>query len=72
MIQNTNIKLSSKLISKLINEPETGIGYHRVDVIMESGIVYKSMIILHSSVLLTESSPDINGEEILDFIIHNR
>jgi hypothetical protein len=64
-----NIYLPYNLISQLINLPETGMGYHKVDFILKNGDVIKNQIILNSSILKLDNSIKFSIENIESVIL---
>lgn len=50
---------------KLINLPETGMGYHKVDIKLSDGRVIKGLIVLNCENLLTEGF-EIEADKITD------
>jgi hypothetical protein len=68
-ILNTKIKLTSEL-SDLLNEiPETGMGYHIVDVLLKNGRVLNDKTILNGDILVLGGHETITVEDIEDIFI---
>lgn len=64
MDEKQKIVLTDELTKQLVNTPESGMGYHRVDIYMRNGEVLKNKIVLNCSILTLESSIKINVDEI--------
>jgi hypothetical protein len=64
MDEKQKILLSDKLTKQLINTPETGMGYHKVDIYLKNGEVLKNKIVLNCSILTLENAIMLNIEEI--------
>ena len=60
--------LPQKFIDKLEKEPEDGMGYHIVDVHLESGVVLIDRTILNSKYLLLLPDEEIKTEEIINIV----
>ena len=58
--------LKSKFKEQLANTPETGMGYHIVDIELLGGIILKNKIILNCKILLLDKNeePYINSNQI--------
>lgn len=69
MDEKQKILLSDKLTKQLINTPETGMGYHRVDIYLKNGEVLKNKIVLNCSILAIENSIKLNTDEIEKLIV---
>ena len=69
MIEKQKIMLPEKLTQKLINTPESGMGYHKVDVFLKNGIIIKNQIVLNCSILTIDKSIIISIDEIENIII---
>lgn len=64
------IQLPERLVQQLINIPESGMGYHHVDIYMNNGIVLRNKIVLNCSILILEDSIQIDVKEIEKLIIN--
>ena len=60
-MQNNTIKLPESFINKLINLPETGMGYQIVKVIMRSGKILHGQKVLNSEFLMLEKNEIANS-----------
>lgn len=69
MDEKQKILLSDELTKQLINSPETGMGYHRVDLYLKNGEILKNKIVLNCSILTLEKSININVENIEKLIV---
>lgn len=69
MDEKQKIFLSDELTKQLINLPETGMGYHRVDLYLKNGEVLKNKIVLNCSILTLEKSININVENIEKLVV---
>jgi len=63
-MQNNTIKLPESFINKLINLPETGMGYQIVKVIMRSGKILHGQKVLNSEFLMLEENDTIHIKDI--------
>ena len=63
------ILLSDKFTKQLINTPETGMGYHKVDIYLKNGDVLKNKIVLNCSILTLENTIMLNNNEIEQIIV---
>ncbi len=63
-MQNNTIKLPESFINKLINLPESGMGYQIVKVIMRSGKILRSHKVLNSEFLMLEENETIHVKDI--------
>jgi hypothetical protein len=63
-ILNSEVELSEHIKSQLDGLPESGMGYHQVDIILKNGRVLKNRIILNSSKLIVNPDEDIKTEDI--------
>jgi len=68
-IHKQKILLSNELAKQLINTPETGMGYHRVDLYLKNGEVLKNKIVLNCSILTLEKSLNIKVENIEKLVV---
>ncbi|MGL6119617.1 MAG: hypothetical protein ACRC0V_03855 [Fusobacteriaceae bacterium] len=64
MEEKQKIILSDELKKLLINTPETGMGYHRVDLYQKNGEVLTNQIVLNCSILTIEKSINFKIENI--------
>lgn len=64
MGEKQKILLSDKFTKQLINTPETGMGYHKVDIYLKNGDVLKNKIVLNCSILTLENTIMLNNDEI--------
>lgn len=63
------ILLSDELTKQLINSPETGMGYHRVDLYLKNGEVLKNKIVLNCSILTLGKSINITVGNIEKIVV---
>ena len=63
-MQNNTIKLPESFINKLINLPESGMGYQIVKVIMRSGKILHGQKVLNSEFLMLEENDTIHIKDI--------
>jgi len=68
-IHKQKILLSNELAKQLINTPETGMGYHRVDLYLKNGEVLKNKIVLNCSILTLEKSINITVGNIEKLVV---
>ncbi|MCC6700657.1 MAG: hypothetical protein IT221_03990 [Fluviicola sp.] len=59
-----NLRLSQNFINYLIEQPETGMGYHLVEIELKDGTVLKDRIILNSEYIKLQSIDEIFLDEI--------
>ncbi|MBP1672994.1 MAG: hypothetical protein H6Q25_809 [Bacteroidetes bacterium] len=64
------IQLSEKFVQQLMNTPETGMGFHQVDIYLNNGIVLRNKIVLNCSILILEDSIKIDPNEIEEIIVN--
>lgn len=69
MEEKQKILLSDELTKQLVNTPETGMGYHKVDIYLKNGEIIKNQIVLNCSILSLEKSININIENIEKLVI---
>ena len=69
MDEKQKILLSDKFTKQLINTPETGMGYHKVDIYLKNGDVLKNKIVLNCSILTLENTIMLNNDEIEQIIV---
>lgn len=69
MSDSQKIQLSEKFVHQLMNTPESGMGFHRVDIYLNNGTVLRNKIVLNCSILILEYSIKINPNEIKVFIV---
>jgi hypothetical protein len=65
-ILENSIELTDELKSTLDNIPETGMGYHIVDVLLKNGRVLKGRTVVNSSKLVLNSNEEVKVEDIED------
>jgi hypothetical protein len=65
----SQIELPDKIKSKLIELPESGMGYHNVDVILKSGDILKDRIVVNSSKLILNINEFLNVDDIEDVTV---
>lgn len=63
------VKLPNKFINKLAGFPETGMGYHIVDVMLSSGIILNGREVVNSEYLLLLYREIIETDDIIDIKI---
>ena len=68
-LRKQKILLSDELTKQLVNTPETGMGYHKVDIYLKNGEIIKNQIVLNCSILSLEKSININIENIEKLVI---
>lgn len=66
------IELNEKHIDYLINLPESGMGYHVVDLILKDGKRLKNRIVLNSQFLVLEDKEDIDPNFIDKLTLVNK
>lgn len=69
MVKKTKVNLTEELIEQLINTPESGMGYHVVDVYLKNGVIIKNQIVLNCSILTIDKSMVLNVYEIEKLVI---
>lgn len=65
MTGKQKIILSNKFKKQLVNTPETGMGYHKIDLYLSNGEVLKNQIVLNCSILTLDKTIKINNIERL-------
>ena len=63
--KDIKIILTEKLQKQLINTPETGMGYHKVDLYLKDGEVLRDQIVLNCSILILDTTINENNIEKL-------
>ncbi len=58
------VKLSDTQIEQVVNLPETGMGYHKVQLVLTDGIVLKNMVVVNSEFLLVDEGMKITPDSI--------
>ena len=71
MNEKQKILLPDKFSKQLINSPETGMGYHKVDIYLKNGEVLKDRIVLNCSILTLEKTLKLDINEIEEIVINN-
>jgi len=71
-MQTQTLKLPESLINKLVNLPESGMGYQIVRVILKSGKVLRRHKVLNSEFLIIEPTENINAKDIEKIELENR
>ncbi len=61
-----------ELVQQLVNSPETGMGYHKVDVYLKSGKVIKEQVVFNCSILSLPNSINIADDDIEKLIISSK
>ena len=69
MEKKQKILLSEKFTKYLMSVPETGMGYHRVDVYLKNGAVIKSQIVLNCSILSIDNTIIVSTEDIEKIVV---
>lgn len=64
---NLEIELSGDLKSQIENLPESGMGYHIVDVVLKNGRILKSRVVINSSKLILNPYDEITLDDIEEF-----
>jgi len=70
-MQTQTLKLPESLINKLVNLPESGMGYQIVRVILKSGKVLRRHKVLNSEFLIIEPTENINAKDIEKIELEN-
>jgi len=65
-ILDNEIELTEDIKSQLEGLPETGMGYHVVDVLLKNDRLLKGRTIINSSKLILNPDEDINPEDIVE------
>jgi hypothetical protein len=71
-MQNNAIKLPESFINKLINLPESGMGYQIVKVILRNGRVLKMHKVFNSEILMLEENELIQAIDIVNIELENK
>jgi hypothetical protein len=66
------IKLLHKQIDLLVNLPETGMGYHIVDIRLKDGRIFNEKVVLNSTYLQIEGEGKIDPNEIETIKLHKK
>lgn len=71
-MQNNTIKLPESFINKLINLPESGMGYQIVKVILRNGKVLKKQKVLNSEVLMLDENELVQAKDIANIELESK
>lgn len=71
-MQTRTLKLSDRLITVLINLPESGMGYQLVKVVLKSGKVLHQHKVINSELLMLEENEHITEKDIAKIELENR
>jgi small nuclear ribonucleoprotein (snRNP)-like protein len=66
------IKLLQEQIDLLVNLPETGMGYHIVDIKLKNGRMLHGKIVLNSTYLQMDDKEEIDPNEIEAIKLHKK
>ena len=58
------VTLLQSQINRLVNLPETGMGYQKIKLVLKNGEVKRNMTVLNSEFLVLENNQSIDPEEI--------
>lgn len=65
----SEIKLPETLQKELETIPETGMGYHLINVILKNGRIVRDLVVMNSSILLMDSENELNVDDIEDIFV---
>lgn len=71
-MQSNTIKLPDSFINKLINLPESGMGYQIVKVFLRNGKVLKKQKVLNSEVLMLDENVLIKAIDIANIELESK
>jgi len=71
-MQNNVIKLPDSFVNKLINLPESGMGYQIVKVILRNGKILKMHKVINSEILMLEENELIQAIDIVNIELESR
>ena len=60
-----SIRLNAQLTNKLIGIPESGMGYHVVDVVLKNGSVIEELTVLNCQNLIVDEK-NIAAKDVID------
>ncbi len=66
------LKLSTIQENDLLRQPETGMGYQLVKVILKSGKILHQHKVINSSLLMLDKSENITGKDIAKIELETR
>jgi hypothetical protein len=66
------IKLLQKQIDLLVSLPETGMGYHIVDIKLKDGRIFNGKAVFNSTYLQIEDKGEIDPNEIEAIKLHKK
>lgn len=69
---NNTIKLPESFINKLINLPESGMGYQIVKVFLQNGKILKKQKVLNSEVLMLDENVLIQAMDIANIELESK
>lgn len=68
----SKIELGEKWVKYLSKQPEQGMGYHRVKIMLRSGNVLEDRVILNSMYFILKEGENIKADDIEDIQIKNQ
>lgn len=71
-MQSRTLKLPDNFINRLVNLPETGMGYQIVKVILKSGKILYQHKVLNSELLMLEENENITVKDIDNIELENK
>jgi hypothetical protein len=67
------LKLDKSWTERLLKYPETGMGYQKVDVILQSGQIIRDAVVLNAEdLVLPDQYADLKPKEIADLVVRNK
>lgn len=69
MAHNLKLRLSQNFIDYLIEQPETGMGYHLVDIELKNGTVLHDRIVLNSEYIKLQSNDEMLLNDIKRLVV---
>ncbi|HRB54277.1 MAG TPA: hypothetical protein PLD87_11435 [Bacteroidia bacterium] len=63
-METRTLKLSESFVNRLIDLPESGMGYQLVKVILRGGKILRNHKVLNSSLLVLEADENIKAKDI--------
>lgn len=66
------MRLSKKWVNKLSALPESGMGYHIIDVHLKNGVIVKKIIVANCEMLMSQSNLSFSENDIQNIELHKQ
>jgi len=71
-LRNKKIELKKEQVIELEKQPESGMGYHIVDILLKDGSLLENKIILNCQYLQLDMEESINVDNIISIIVKRK